>query len=219
MNRKKNLNQRSSGLILTFITVLLLGLFPFKSHAKCNSQTDNGKREKSAVSEIALANMVIYSQEYMRYFFADNDSAVKPLPASGISLFVSRDFSEKSRLSAILTLPLKEEEILRPEGQPSTFYYPKLAMLGFDRDFFETELSPSNNCFKLGANAGFAFLLSERFTKYQPPYLLARSATEVGDSVFLNFGIGYSGNITSGAWFFPFGVSYRLSGAQTQTSK
>jgi hypothetical protein len=200
--------------LLKTLPALMLCVCSSKSYAACEVKSEKQLQEPSAISEIALANMVIYSQEYMRFFFADNDSDVQPLPASGISLFASRDFTDKNRLSAILTLPLKQEEILRPQGQTSSYYYPKLFMLGFDRDFLQTELSAKRYCFKLSANAGLAFVLSERFTKYQPPYILARSATEVGENVFLNFGIGYSGNIISGAWFFPFGVSYRLSGEQ-----
>jgi hypothetical protein len=193
-------------------TALLVSLCSVDAFAECEAKSQNTTTGDLAHSEVALANMVIYSQEYMRYFFADNDSEVQPLPASGISLFVGRGITSKTRLSAIITLPLKEEEIRRPKGQTTSYYYPKLLMFGFDRDIFQTELSSKRRCFKISGNAGFAFLLSQRFTKDQPPYLLARTATEVGENVFLNFGVGYSGTIASGAWFFPFGMSYMFEG-------
>ncbi|NBO38012.1 hypothetical protein EBU99_05460 [bacterium] len=108
--------------------------------------------------------MIIYSQEYMRYFFADNDSNVQPLPASGMSLFLARDVKKGTRFSSILTLPLREEEVRKVNQEAFKYYYPKLAMIG----------------------------------------------VEVSHHVYLNFGLGYSGNVKTGAWFFPFGISYRL---------
>lgn len=198
--------------MLKMIPILICGLFLLQqtAQAACEESARNAIENRPIVSEIALANMVIYSQEYMRYFFADFDSSIQPLPASGISLFLARDVQEKRRISGTFTLPLREEEIRRTNAPATTYYYPKLAMFGIEQDLLQTNLSTHPYCFKVSAGAGLSFVLSERFLKYAPPFLLNRSAAEVGENVYLNFGIGYSGNIKSGAWFFPFGISYRL---------
>ncbi|MEN9809572.1 MAG: hypothetical protein RLZZ488_1139 [Pseudomonadota bacterium] len=168
--------------------------------------------EKVAMdSEIALANMVIYSQEYMRYLFADNESAVQPLPASGISLFLARELRSELRATAIFTLPLRDEEVKRKNAPTQTYYYPKLAMLGIERDIFATTATSKEACIRVSAGGGLALPMSPLIKIYQPPYLLIRAGAEVGENVFLNFGLGYSGNIKRGAWFFPFGISYVLS--------
>ena len=191
---------------------LIFGLFLLQqtAQAACEEPAQSSADKMPVISEIALANMIIYSQEYMRYFFADNDSEVQPLPASGISLFLARYVQEKRRISGTFTLPLREEEIRRPNTPATSYYYPKLAMFGIEQDLLQTNLSRHQYCFKVSAGAGLSLVLSDRFLKYAPPFLLIRSAAEVGENVYLNFGIGYSGNIKSGAWFFPFGISYRL---------
>lgn len=76
---------------------LIFGLFLLQqtAQAACEEPAQSSADKMPVISEIALANMIIYSQEYMRYFFADNDSEVQPLPASGISLFLARDVQEK----------------------------------------------------------------------------------------------------------------------------
>lgn len=155
--------------------------------------------------------MVIYSQEYMRHLFADNESAIQPLPASGISLFIARELLSETRASAIFTLPLRDEEVKRKNAPTETYYYPKLAMFGIERDIFSKRATSKEACIRISAGGGLALPLSPLIKIYQPPFLLIRAGAEVGRNVFLNFGFGYSGNIKRGAWFFPFGISYVLS--------
>lgn len=162
------------------------------------------------VSEVALANMLIYSQEYMRNFFADADSDVQPLPASGMSIFTGFGVSTRSRFLTALTLPLREEEVKKRNAETFRYYYPKLLMLGYELDWMEIPIFSESSCLRMSAGAGLALPLSNRFLKYFPPFALSRAALRIAPDVDLNFGVGYSGNIGVGAWFFPFGISYRM---------
>ena len=144
----------------------------------------------------------------MKYFFADENSDVQPLPASGMSLFLSHEFKSNNRWITALTLPLREEEVAIKNKEPFKYYYPKLAMLGVETDLHSSKPLSTSSCLRISAAAGLAFPLSERITRYVPPFVLFRSGAEISKNVFLNFGVGYSGNIKNGAWFFPFGVSY-----------
>lgn len=203
-------NQADSALLKTLLMLLLI--LSIQAEANCTGETENTQSQTEGHYEIALANMVIYSQEYMRYFFADNDSEIQPLPASGMSIFVAAGPRKSWRFTSVLTLPLKEEEVRKKDREPFRYYYPKLMMLGGERDLFETKLSAQkSSCLRTTAIVGLALPLSSRLIRYQPPFLLMRASAEVGDNVFLNFGVGYSGNIQSGAWFFPFGVSYVIN--------
>lgn len=193
---------------------VLLVLFCFAvrgiSFAACQQDSIDGKEKFRPSWEVAMSNMVIYSQEYMRYFFADDSSEVRPLPASGLSLFLAKDVSKKLRFINAFTLPLREEEVTRRSGNTYKYYYPKLVISGLESDFLEHSVGKSQSCLHLSSLFGIALPLGERFLKYFPPILMVRTGIEVGKDTFLNFGIGYSGNIKNGAWFFPFGVTYRI---------
>lgn len=192
------------------LTAILLSFSSATAAAACPMAHEIS--EKAPLdAEVALANMVIYSQEYMRYLFADNDSAIQPLPASGISLFIARELRSETRAMAIFTLPLREEEVKRKNAPSETYYYPKLAMFGVEKDIFTTTATSKEACIRIGAGGGFALPMSPLIKVYQPPFLLLRAGAEIGKNVYLNFGFGYSGSIKRGAWFFPFGVSYVLS--------
>ncbi|MBM3382977.1 MAG: hypothetical protein FJY29_11110 [Betaproteobacteria bacterium] len=188
---------------LLWALCLLVSIHAHVARALCKSEN-----EGSLNSEIALANMIIYSQEYMKYFFADDDSDVQPLPASGMSLFLSREFTKEKRWLTALTLPIREEEVFIKNAENFKYYYPKLAMVGLETDLHTSKPLTESSCFRISAAAGLALPLSKRISSYAPPFLLSRMGAEISKDVFLNFGMGYSGNIKTGAWFFPFGVSY-----------
>ena len=180
------------------------------SAEQSGSGAESGLNTSSYRAEIALANMVIYSQEYMKYFFADFDSQVQPLPASGISVFLGYNVSPRSRWLTAITLPLREEEVRRTGSEAFKYYYPKLLMIGYESDFFNQPVLTDTACLRLSGGFGLAVPLSHRLLRYIPPFVLSRAALRISSIVDLNFGIGYSGNIKSGAWFFPFGASYLL---------
>jgi hypothetical protein len=154
--------------------------------------------------------MVVYSQEYMKYFFADFDSQVQPLPASGVSVFTGYYLSSEARLLTAFTLPLREEEVRRKNLETFRYYYPKLGMVGYEADFIKKPVLADSSCLRISGGVGLAFPLSYRLFQYIPPFVLSRAALRISSSVDMNFGIGYSGNVKSGAWFFPFGASYLL---------
>lgn len=193
---------------------VLLGLMSFavkfEALAICQQDSTDGKEKFRPTWEVAMSNMVIYSQEYMRYFFADDSSEVRPLPASGLSLFLAKDVSRAFRFVNAFTLPLREEEVAHRSGNTYKYYYPKLFITGLESDFLERSVGKSQSCLRLSSLLGIALPLGNRFLSYFPPILMVRAGIEVGQDTFLNFGIGYSGNIKAGAWFFPFGVTYRI---------
>ena len=199
-----------------FFLIFLIGNFvSIRAWPQCkpSDRTVNGKFNSNGLqvaSEVALANMLIYSQEYMQNFFADANSDIQPLPASGMSIFAGYGISIQSRFLTALTLPLREEEVKRKNSEIFRYYYPKLLMLGYEHDVSETSIFSDSSCMRLSAGAGLALPLSNRFLKYFPPFVLTRSALRIAPDVDLNFGIGYSGTIGMGAWFFPFGISYRI---------
>lgn len=199
-------------LFCTLATLAALAALPAVAKAACVRESNKSETSLPGAegSEVALANMIIYSQEHMRYFFADNDSKVQPLPASGMALFTGYGLSPRTRLLNALTLPLREEEVTRHGGDKFSYYYPKLFMTGFEFDFLDVEIFNSKSCLRLSGSVGLALVLSPRILTYLPPFLLSRAAVGIAHNVDLNFGIGYSGNVISGAWFFPFGVSYRI---------
>lgn len=205
---------KKSGMLFFFFVMFFLTLSD--AVADCGELADqnSGERIQTAQqkirAEIALANMIIYSQEYMKYFFADYDSAIQPLPASGMSVFLGYDIASRSRILTALTLPLREEEVRRKNAEPFKYYYPKLMMIGYERDVYKELVFSESSCLRLSAGFGLALPLSYRFFQYFPPFVLSRAALRISSNVDLNFGIGYSGNIKSGAWFFPFGASYLL---------
>lgn len=198
----------------SILTVFFV-LFSMGARAACPTVQNTDSQISERNFEIALANMVIYSQEYMRYFFSDNDSDIQPLPASGLSLFLGRDVSSSTRFATILTLPLREEEVRRKDNETFRYFYPKVAMLGFETDVYRQNLLGRESCLRLSASAGLTLPLSKRLLSGQPPYVLFRASTEIGSDVFLNFGVGYSGIVSVGAWFFPFGVSYLIKNKNT----
>lgn len=206
--------ESSARVLALFVTRSLVAhalvLFSSDAWAACPVSPSADAQLPVKNSEIALSNMVLYSQEYMRYFFSDNDSDIQPLPASGLSLFLGRDISPTMRVATILTLPLREEEVRRKDREPFRYFYPKVAMLGLEKDVYTRNLLARESCFRLSASAGLTLPLSRRLLSSQPPYVLLRASTEISSDVFLNFGIGYSGIISAGAWFFPFGVSYLI---------
>ena len=182
------------------------------AHSQCQTQSSAGNSNEldSPTSEVALANMIIYSQEYMRYFFSDNESEIQPLPASGLALFTGYGLSGSSRWQNALSLPLREEEVNKKNGDTFQYYYPKMFMTGYEIDVLEKPFFSNATCIRVSASAGFSLFLSQRALKAVPPFLLSRTSVRIAPNVDLNFGIGYSGNIKMGAWFFPFGISYQL---------
>lgn len=179
---------------------------------QASDEQKQGKLASLGVSEIAIANMLLYSQEYMKHFFADADSFIQPLPASGISLFTAYGLNSHSRLLFILTIPLREEQAYKDGKEFFRYYYPKMFITGYERDWFETSILDETTALRLSTSLGIGVPLSHRFLRYFPPLLLNRASVRLSKRVDLNFGVGYSGNTLIGAWFFPFGVSYRLQG-------
>lgn len=200
-------------LVLMFLSAFFFFEETSFASSFCQSEENTLSPVTPLGSEVSIANMVIYSQEYMRYFFSDNDSSVQPLPASGMSLFLAGDIQRGRRASLVLTMPLREEEVRKKDSETFRYYYAKFAIIGLEQDFNTFRIpGPGQSCLRLSAMAGFALPLSSSLFRYLPPVVLMRGALEVGENVFLNFGFGYSGNFVRGAWFFPFGISYRLTG-------
>ena len=197
----------------SFVSLPLLSLLiPNMGYSQCQTQSSaaNLSELNSPTSEVALANMIIYSQEYMRYFFSDNESEIQPLPASGLALFTGYGLSGSSRWLNALSLPLREEEVKKKNGDTFQYYYPKIFMTGYEIDALERPFFSHATCLRVSVSAGISLFLSRRALKDIPPFLLSRTSVRIAPNVDLNFGIGYSGNIKMGAWFFPFGVSYQL---------
>lgn len=214
-NSRLKIKARIVGLSLALLIVASFPIQPARADSSGQmpqsvNSAEKSEIEKLGISEVAIGNMLIYSQEYMKYFFSDADSSVQPLPASGISLFSTFGIDESSRLLFILTIPLREERVYKKDKDVFTYYYPKMFISGYEKDWFETAILREKSSFRLSTSIGIGFPLSHRFLSYFPPLLLNRASVRLSKKVDLNFGVGYSGNVSLGAWFFPFGVSYRL---------
>lgn len=55
----------------------------------------------------------------MRYFFSDNESEIQPLPASGLALLTGYGLPGSSRWLIALSVPLREEEVKKKNGDTS----------------------------------------------------------------------------------------------------
>jgi len=186
-----------------------LALFGVNARAECDFKTAEDQQADWGKSEVALANLIIYSQENIPYFFSDNNSWVRPEPATGLGFFYSYPFGNGWQWSNALSLPLREEVVYRGQVNKSSYYFPKLFMSGLEKDIYSVQLT-SKKCMVIHSQVGLSMPLSPLLGKYWPPYLLMRVTFGVSSDAFLNIGIGYSGNINRGAWFFPFGLSYVL---------
>ena len=136
----------------SFVSMPLLSLLiPNMGYSQCQTQSSAASLPElnPPTSEVALANMIIYSQEYMRYFFSDNESEIQPLPASGLALFTGYGLSGSSRWLNALSLPLREEEVKKKNGDTFQYYYPKIFMTCYEIDalerpfFFKRNMPPS----------------------------------------------------------------------------
>lgn len=160
-------------------------------------------------SEVSIMSSYIQSQKYARYFFSDFDSTVRPLPAGGLFLTAERRIARNMHFIGSFSAPLKEELVRYADGHNEIYYFPKIFSVGLDWNPMTFHL-PEGACVETRITGGIGTPLSYRFGKLIAPFILYRLRIDVTQNTGLNIGMGYSGIVSQGAYFFPIGFSYRL---------